>query len=1492
MRIDAFACRRALLLALALAPVVAALPAQAQNRGYSLPVAVAPVRADPAVEPLASGVGLWLRTRLTDVGLDPVWSGESAAPEAVLTGAAERGIAHALLPRLRARDDEAEVQLLLYVPTSRKLLAASRASASVGEIGKACAQSFDALLAQLGRAGSHTSTPPLLDELASTSRALAARADGELYQAWRAVQGKLSPTAMLLREQIVAEARRGDAAPAERARVLTASGNSDAAWGLIGTQARHALTEPRADPALLVAAGNVQLARNNPREAHRYFARARELAGTSASAAPAHLGLARALTLQSDADGARAALLDAARLAPADPQPHELLARLDAEDPARAAGHLIAAAQRSARRLDPQRAREHYERALKLDPTRTGEARVGIGALDASLGRPEQALDAYLEAVAAGAESPAVRVDMGRAQRALGDEAAAEDSFEKALELDATHPAALSELGALYTDTSRAGDALPLLERARNLDPHDAELRRRHAQALGAVGRPQDAVDALTLDAQSAAPADLQLGASLSMTLGDADGAQKMLTQAIHLDPGDPALREDLARVFEAQGDAASAESERLFAQQLGGVSGHALEGELFGIPGGVTLDEFITTFAVQVPSPERRLVAQLGIRRTWSVSSVLEWLQQTLQLGKLSEEGAGAIDAQIDQLYDFGTDASLDARAIATVNQVLSVEAVFVSKLTRVPANDEGARCESGAYVLESRILMGRHADVAAILANTDCLEANLEAYGTWNYAALSLYALVLLAIAMPAIRGWGTIHVSIRLPERTKGFMSIYVTEKPDQVRREKVDKKTGRERLVSARRFDFLKRYGRHMAGRETPFRWIPARKSEYTVTVGGPLLDAQGREIIGHFMEERQIRVRRGRVVKLEFDFRPKECAVEVHIECDRSPAPGGRAAVWGDPGSLRYARDGVAYLYLGLGSYTIAMGTRDSAASIPLDVKSLDSAIPLQMDFADDYAVVFRDCPGAVEPYLQGDLASAVQALERDGHEREAHHLRGLLLEQQGRSEEAASEMEAAGLIEDAAQLRATGSDFQGSAALFEQAGDHEQAAEAYRAANRFADAARCYEAVYDYHNALECWREVGDVERETDLLEKLGDYVEAGTLAMQQGDFDRAISDLQQIDHRHASYGDACRMIGEMLVERGEFALAVAKYEEAIGSVGVESASADLLEGSARALERAGKLREAISTYEAIWRRDAHRDDIAERIEQLKRELEAGEAPLAATAAASAPPSESRYELMEEIGRGGMGVVYKARDKRLERVVALKRLPENLREHPRAVELFEREARAAARLNHANIVTLFDAGEENGSYFITMELLEGMPLNDILEHRGRLGPRDVARLGIQIAKGLQYAHDQKIVHRDIKTANLFFTKDQIVKIMDFGIAKSLEEVRRSATIVGGTPFYMAPEQAAGQPVDHRADLYAFGVTLFHLVTGRLPFPDGDVTYRHCHEPAPEAREIDMTVPEPLSNLIMDLMAKQPDERPASAADVGAALRSVLDTAKR
>jgi serine/threonine-protein kinase len=245
-----------------------------------------------------------------------------------------------------------------------------------------------------------------------------------------------------------------------------------------------------------------------------------------------------------------------------------------------------------------------------------------------------------------------------------------------------------------------------------------------------------------------------------------------------------------------------------------------------------------------------------------------------------------------------------------------------------------------------------------------------------------------------------------------------------------------------------------------------------------------------------------------------------------------------------------------------------------------------------------------------------------------------------------------------------------------------------------------------------------------------------------------------------------------------------------------------------------------------------------------------------------------------------------MGVVYKARDRRLGRVVALKRLPDNLRDHPTAIQLFLREARAAAALNHQNIVTLFDADQEDGNYYITMELLEGLPFDAILKKRGQLIPRDVARLGAQVAAGLQYAHEQRIVHRDIKTANLYFTKERTVKIMDFGLAKMIEEVRRAATVIGGTPYYMAPEQAAGESVDHRADLYAFGVTLFELLTGRVPFGKGDVLYHHRHTAPPDPRIHAKDLPDPMVKLVLRLMEKNPDDRYQTTAEVRSLLARI------
>jgi serine/threonine protein kinase len=238
-----------------------------------------------------------------------------------------------------------------------------------------------------------------------------------------------------------------------------------------------------------------------------------------------------------------------------------------------------------------------------------------------------------------------------------------------------------------------------------------------------------------------------------------------------------------------------------------------------------------------------------------------------------------------------------------------------------------------------------------------------------------------------------------------------------------------------------------------------------------------------------------------------------------------------------------------------------------------------------------------------------------------------------------------------------------------------------------------------------------------------------------------------------------------------------------------------------------------------------------------------------------------------------------MGVVSRARDRRLGRVVALKRLPDNLRKHPKAAQLFLREARSAAALNHPNIVTIYDAGQEDGTLYITMELLEGTPLHEILRSRGRLTVRDTARLGIQIAKGLQYAHEHQIIHRDIKTGNLFFTSSKKVKIMDFGLAKMVQEVRRGATVIGGTPFYMAPEQSIGDTVDHRADLYSLGVTLFELATGCVPFSEGDVAYHHRHTPPPDPRSLIPEIPAALAELILKLLAKDPADRCQNAQEV-------------
>jgi len=263
-----------------------------------------------------------------------------------------------------------------------------------------------------------------------------------------------------------------------------------------------------------------------------------------------------------------------------------------------------------------------------------------------------------------------------------------------------------------------------------------------------------------------------------------------------------------------------------------------------------------------------------------------------------------------------------------------------------------------------------------------------------------------------------------------------------------------------------------------------------------------------------------------------------------------------------------------------------------------------------------------------------------------------------------------------------------------------------------------------------------------------------------------------------------------------------------------------------------------------------------------------------------------------RYELAELVGTGGMSSVYRAHDRLLERDVALKVLHEQFTADTDYVERFRREARSVAQLSHPNIVTVIDRGEQDGRQFIVFEYIDGENLKSLVEREGPLPEDEAVRLTLQVARGLGFAHDNGLVHRDVKPQNVLLNGDHQAKVTDFGIARSLE-VKGGLTQTGtvmGTSDYIAPEQARGAHVDEQSDIYSLGVVLYELLTGEVPFPGDNfvaVAMRHINEPPPSVRERRPDVSPRLDAVIRRAMAKEPRDRFASMDELCAELTASL-----
>ncbi|MFH0962904.1 MAG: protein kinase [Planctomycetota bacterium] len=569
---------------------------------------------------------------------------------------------------------------------------------------------------------------------------------------------------------------------------------------------------------------------------------------------------------------------------------------------------------------------------------------------------------------------------------------------------------------------------------------------------------------------------------------------------------------------------------------------------------------------------------------------------------------------------------------------------------------------------------------------------------------------------------------------------------------------------------------------------------------------------------------------------------------------------------------------------------------------------------LRVNVGDCRVQAARDFAGAGKQREAGELYE-----EMGDHEAAAE-----MFSQAGDYARAGHNTESAGLSLEAAELYERAGEFEKAGKLFEGQGELARGAVCFKKAGELLKAAELYERSGDLEKACELFEQGKEHGKAGALYRALGDrtgairalscHVEAhpedwerrfelGTLLEADGQYDLALGQFQQTAGIEECRKRAVVHVAGCFMGKGMYEIAVERYKAAIeGSEAVTWENREVYYGLGRAYHLAGHYPEAKRIYESILAIDYRYKDVAERLEDVRKLSSVFGQSAAASQMGSyastmvADPGfqnlsaekKERYVPLRKLGEGGMGTVYLAEDKRLNRKVALKMLAAGLRADEKMRLRIVQEAQLSAQVVHPNVVAVFDVGEEQGCSYVSMEYVEGDTLRDLLEEKETYTPGECVELLLQITGGLACAHEKGVSHRDMKPENIMVTKNGTAKIMDFGLAILAGATRLTMPGgVSGTPLYMAPEQIRGESkLTPAVDVYAVGCLAYELLVGRPPFAQGNVATQHLHQPPKSLRELRPEVPEALEGVILKCLEKEPADRYANGGSLYAALQEV------